>query len=222
MSQENLVEKIKSLLRLADDQAGTPEGELAAKFAEKIMREHAIAQDMLVEKELIVVLPVEVGRSNWLRVLLHHVAIFCSCKAWIITGTRMMHIAGYESDLEIAAYLFDLIRRQIDFQCNMLRRGKSEANDFRMSAVQGVADKLKAIKASSNVVDQTGTALVLSRYREVMGHVSSLVRLAPSKGGSYTPNAAGYTAGQNVRLSPGINSKGSPAGIGPSPKQLKG
>lgn len=217
-----IVEKIKSLLRLADNQAGLPEGELAAKMAEKIMRQHAISQEDLVEKEQILQFPVEVGRSNWKRILLYNVGIFCSCKSWIVSGTRIMQIAGHESDLQIAAYLFDLIKTQIEHQCNLVRRNKSDANNFRRSAVAGVAAKLNAIKNASRAEDQTGTALVLSRYREVENWVALSNRLRDGKSAGYRHDSAGYQAGQNVRLSAGIGSKGSPAGIGPAAKQIKG
>lgn len=227
MTQESMVEKVKSLLRLADNQKGLPEGELAAQIAARLMMQHAIDMDQVVDQpEQIVVFPAEVGRSNWLRILLNQVALFCSCKAWLISGTRTMKVAGYESDLEIASYLFDLIKTQIDFQCRLLSRsGKSAANDFRMSAVAGVSDKLRAIKLASQQEDTTGTgaALVLARSREVEIWVAEHVAgLKQGKGPTYRHDQSGYVAGQNVRLSPGISSKGTPGGFGPTPKKLKG
>lgn len=224
--KENLIEKIKSLLRLADNQAGKPEGELAAELAHRMMRKHAIDQDQLAEseREKIVMLTAEVGRSNWLRNLLFHVANFCSCKSWIISGTRNMQIVGHETDLEIASYLFDSIREQIDFQCNIFQRGKSAANDFRMSAVDGVHAKFLMIKNQGRSEDQTGTALVLSRRNAVEDWLrnETAIRLRERQGPRRNFNSEGFNAGKNVRLSQGIGSKGSPAGIGPAAKQIKG
>jgi hypothetical protein len=243
---EKIVNKIKALLAMAEDQHGLPEGEVAAKIAEKLMREHAIEMHHLQEKEVIIQITQEVGRSNWTRNLLHQVAIFCSCKMWIITGTRNVGIAGHSADLEVCEYLFDLIRLQIENKCEQFMKsekrkdsfnpfsstlpssasngsGKGSANDFKMSAVAGVADKLRKIKSVNNGAEnRDSNALVLSRYNAVNDWVNSQMRLRNRSASNYSHNASGYQAGQNVRLSNGIGSKGTPAGIGISPRQLKG
>lgn len=131
-----------------------------------------------------------------------------------------MGIAGYESDIEIAQYLFDLIRYQIQTQSNMFSSGKKAANDFKMSAVLGVHSKLLAIKAASSVQDQTGTALVLSRSKEVETWVRTQMNLRTVKAVGFSLNQLGYKTGQDVRLSPGIGSSGVPAGIGMEPKRI--
>lgn len=240
---EKIVDRIKALLAIADDQRGLPEGEVAARIAEKLMRAHAITQDQLQEKETIVMASYEVGRSNWLRNTLNAVAIFCSCKAWINSGTRRMSLAGHQSDLEICLYLFDLIKLQIERECELylarIKRkndfnpfvqevapseegGKKTSNDFKMSAAAGVADKLRRIKQASQAEDVTGTALVLSRARQVEAWVSSQVKLKNSAGSNYRYNPSGFAAGTNVRLSAGVGSKGTPQGIGIAPKKLNG
>lgn len=241
---DKLVNRVKALLALAEDQKGKPEGEVAAKIAEKLMRQHAITQDQLQEKEQIVMLNREIGRSNWLRDLFNVVAKFCSCKVWVVTGTRQMGLAGHASDLEICEYLFDLIRMQIERECELYlgrlknrdqfnpfgqapiqtnaEGGKGTAHSFKMSAVSGVSYKLGQIKRASESEDQQGTALVLSRARQVEDWVATQIRLYSRSAAGYRPNQDGFNAGKNVRLSAGVGSAGTPAGIGPAPKQLKG
>ncbi len=220
-NSEKIVNRIKNLLSRADDQHGTPEGELAAAIAAKMMREHAIQMEDLQEKEKIIQITQEIGRSNWLRNLLNHVSNFCSCRCWIHSGRPMMSIAGYESDMEIAHYLFDLIKLQIENAAAQYVRnhpigGKKISNDFKMSAVAGVAAKLSAIKAQDKGSDPTGTALVLSRGREVSQWVNERNKLREGHSPGYSHNQSGFEVGKNVRLSNGI------AGIGPAPRQLKG
>ncbi len=226
--EESIVRKIQAILRLAEDRKGTPEGETAAKHAFRLMREYAIDQSRLEVKEKIIELNQEIGRSNWLRSLFGDIAEFCSCKAFIWSGQRQMTIAGHESDIEIAHYLFDLVREQIERECkyylaeNPFIKGKGAANDFKMSAVYGVHTKLEEIKRNARGEDPTGTALVLSRGREVNAFVEAKHKLAKASAPKYHMNNDGFTVGKNVRLSSGISSSGTPTNIGPAPKRLKG
>lgn len=61
---DKMINRVKALLARADDQRGLPEGELAASIAERLMREHALTMEQLQEKELIVKISQEIGRSN--------------------------------------------------------------------------------------------------------------------------------------------------------------
>jgi Protein of unknown function (DUF2786) len=207
---DKIVERIKKLLALADDQAGLPEGDRAAFLASKLMRENAIELSSLNIKEEILKQDFEVGRSNWKRNLMNLVANFCSCKYVFLLGKREGFLIGYKSDAEIASYLFDLIVVQIEAECQaylntlFAARGKKAANDFKTSAVYGVAEKFRQIKSQDGVSDSSGTALVLARSKQVDAWVRENMNVVSAASKAVTLNSQGYNAGKNVRLSAGI------------------
>src|SRR5690606_35582036 len=85
MTNTGIVAKIKKLLALADDQRGKPEGESAARFADRLMREHAISMaevdgldldaDPLMEERF------DLGRNTWRAYLMWTLARHCNISA---------------------------------------------------------------------------------------------------------------------------------------------
>ena len=110
-------DKISKLLRMAEHGDGN-EAEVAAKLAQKLMREHAITMASLTEEQLLREDPlqtksIKVGRASWKAHLAWTVARHCQVSAVHSASgadTRM-HGYGHRQDLEIWEYLYDRSRR---------------------------------------------------------------------------------------------------------------
>jgi len=138
-----IIRKIQKLLRLADDQAGRPEGELAAEKAAKLMRDHAVAMADLPADEADAIDPdvpkyfFEVGKG-WRIHLAWALAQHCNVyalraqrnyccntdstpKAWEDMTKRerkqqrfvYAYLCGKQSDIEVFEYLYVVCERQI-------------------------------------------------------------------------------------------------------------
>lgn len=130
-----IIIKIAKILAKAEDQAGTPEGELASKLATKMMREHAISMAEVggvnLESDPLIEDTIEVGRVTWRAKLAWALARHCNCKAirftirknqkWIPgkgyvpsgSQTAIIRLYGHKTDVEVCQYLYEVCERQI-------------------------------------------------------------------------------------------------------------
>jgi len=224
-----IIEKIKKCLRMAMDQEGQPEGETAAKLAAKMMAAHQVKMEDIELDSEIAPDPIEEQKfdspqSIWRRQLANVVAKHCQCTSAYTSyrGGMKIHLYGHRSDIEIAKYLYAICERQIETAARkyvsslpdyefMSRRFKTpkrqRGNEFRRSAVTGLANKLADIREEVKVENPTGTALVLCRGDKVQAWVDANRNLSAGRGSSYGHNSAGYAAGQNLNISAGLESK---------------
>ena len=222
--KKSIIEKLKKVLALAAGEAGTPEGELAAKKANDLMTKHAIKMvEISDESETIGKLRLEIGHSTWKRRLLHSVAGYCNCSNYYTAASSQGALVGYGADVEVAEYLFGIISdetlrkskaytRRLKW-CDKGQKRKA-GNDFRLSAVEGFKDKLKALKDNAATLDQTGTAIMVNRKAEVRDWVKANLKLYSGRTSTSSEyNSAGYKCGQNATLHTGI-SGGTTAKIG--------
>ena len=224
-----IIRKIEKLLRLAECQSGEPEGESAARLAEKLMRAHAVEMSDLSLEEQAEIDPLldsgfMIGRLGWYAGLGWALAIHCNVKAYRQTnaycsktntsGARM-RIIGYKSDIEIVEYLYDVCLRQINDAYNEYRDfclmvdgstpGRAAAIAFKTSAVGGLSKKLQAMRNAARDDDTTGTAIVLSR----LSNVKEFAKERIPNPGTFRSTAsrhsnAGHRAGMHVNLSTSI------------------
>lgn len=224
-----IIRKIEKLLRLAECQSGEPEGESAARLAEKLMRAHAIEMSDLSLEEQAEIDPLLdsgfiIGRLGWYAGLGWALALHCNVEAYRQThgycpktnksGPRL-RIIGYKSDLEIVEYLYAICVRQIDSAYGEYRDfcvmvdgsppGRGAAIAFKTSAVGGLKKKLHAMRNAAKVADTTGTAMVLARS----SNVRDFARVRVPNPGTFRSTAsrhsnAGHRAGMHVNLSAGI------------------
>ena len=225
-----IIVKIEKLMRLARDQEGKPEGETAARFASRLMTAHAISMhevdpDRQAEADPLVDDKFDIPASTWRRRLWHVLGTHCNLRTaqWAYRRHSAMCLYGHKTDIEVCKYLYSICERQIEASArayvNSLdmddwgieyTRGqrKKKGNAFRRSAVEGLAEKLQAIRRDTQEENTTGFALVLSRKQMVDNWVDETFtfgRAAAST--SYRHNAAGYSAGRDVNLSAGISGR---------------
>ena len=227
-----IIAKIEKLLRLSQDQDGTPEGETAARLASKMMAAHAIEMASIdltkgVEHDPMEMQDMQVRVSVWRRQLATVLGAHCNCTVAYssIKGIgQFISMYGHRTDIELLKYLYDICERQIEGEArhyvNSLKgywRGgkKVLGNNFRRSAVGGLNSKLVDIRKDTQAENAEGFALVINRKQKVDEWVKDNYSFGSERSSSYTHNSDGYSAGRNVSLSAGV-------GGGESPKQIGG
>lgn len=235
MSENKIIKRIEKLMRLANNQKGTPEGEVAASMAARLMAQHAIeaaqldlnadrTNDPFVRKNF------KCPKTAWTRHLGTVIGNHCFVKfafsqgQWALGGAYY----GFQSDTEVALYLFNICKKQIETASRHHLRELRDEHDaesewygfsyrestlrhegkkFRCSAVVGLSEKLVAMR--DEVKQDVGTAsyaLVIQRRAQAntWAHENHAFESA-SRGRSYGSSHAGYEAGKRVNVGRGIH-----------------
>jgi hypothetical protein len=220
-----IIAKVEKMLRVARDQAGTPEGETAAALAHKYMRAHAVSMaeidlDRQLAADPMIQRDVRTPVSIWRRILLDAVAVHCSCRSLYNSsgGIQIVHVYGHKTDVEVAEFLYAICERQIEAAARHYVAGldewwsrgdkRSMGNDFRRSAVRGLKVKLAELRKVDREAD--GTALVVARGDRVSAWVEDTVEYRNSTVAARNLNAEGWRAGQAVSLTAGVTGDNAP------------
>tara|TARA_A100001515_G_scaffold63299_1_gene50092 strand:+ start:4405 stop:5103 length:699 start_codon:yes stop_codon:yes gene_type:complete len=226
-----IIAKIEKLLRLSQDQDGTPEGETAARLASRMMAAHAIEMasinlDKEVEHDPMEKQDMRVRVSVWRRLLASTLGVHCNCQVAYTSHKGFgQHISmyGHRTDIELLKYLYDICERQIETEARRYVNNLDEwdrgtkkmlGNNFRRSAVTGLNSKLKDIRRDTQSENAEGFALVRSRKQKVDEWVKDNYSFRAGTSTNYGYNSAGYSAGRNVRLNAGVGSSGNRKQLG--------
>lgn len=154
MSTNPIVAKIIKILALAEDQKGTSEGEVAARLAARMMRDHAISiadlQDVSTDSDPLMESAIDVGRVTWRASLAWALAEHCNCaalRATVTTSVRVvetgdglyrakrvgsqtasMRLFGHKTDIEVCQYLYDICERQVEEACKKWKKDRGGAS----------------------------------------------------------------------------------------------
>lgn len=219
-----IIAKIEKMMRLARSVEGTPEGETAAAIAAKWMRAHAIEMaeldlDRLADVDPLTEKGVRVAKSVWRRNLFHALALHCSCRVLYNShrggkGQRIT-IYGHKSDVEVVEYLYVICERQISRDATAYVKGleswrpvRRMGNNYRRSAVAGLASKLREMRKGAADTDAKGTALVVQRDQRVEDWFEDTNDYTAGRRSDYNHNRDGYAAGLAVDLAGGVGSSG--------------
>lgn len=235
-----IVDRIRKLLALAEGSEGH-EAEAAAGMARRLMREHAVSmesveassrpEDPFVDVRVAfdgIRLSRDPRKVNyfsrtpwWKRELASAVGRYLDLRNSYSRGTNIWRFYGYQSDVEVAIYLYEICARQINDACKAhlaelkssryyWDRGMSRtaATEFRQSAVGGLRSKFLELRRTERQEDPTGYALMINRKSAVDRWVDENFSFGSSKGwgGNAGHSQAGWTAGRNVRLNAGVSS----------------
>lgn len=163
--------RLKKLMALAADQAGTPEGEIAARLAQKIMDSRRVALQELDEEQRNAQdpfsrAPLDLGgKAFWRRRVASLVAQHCDCICSFVGHEG--RLSGRRSSVLIAEYLYRVMSRSIVVEQtawlgkHSLLEDRRAANDFAQSAVLALDSRLRSIREEQPMHPQT-TALVRS------------------------------------------------------------
>ena len=203
-------ERLRRLMALAEDQAGTPEGEIAARLAREIMdaqKAELLNLDQAARDELDPFVRVELdlgGQAFWRRRVASLTARHCECLCSFVGAQA--RLSGRRSDVQIAAYLYRVMSRAISVEqvawlgSNRLLDDTTAANDFAQSAVLALENRLREMRQAETQSPQT-TALVRADQRALRRWLSANgVRLKSAVPFPFSYSQEGYAAGYRVPL----------------------
>ena len=238
MSQVNELVRIKARIKALTEKTvtnGCTEAEAmsAADMVGRLLERYALSMDEIeirssrcVQREV----PLGGQRRRPIDGCVPAIARFCDCKVWLAPATGD-HVAGeaprgkcyaffgFETDAELATYLYAVIERAIVTETNnfklthprlravKLRQG---AASFQHGMVARVSARLDALheerEASVSAQRSTGTALILAKHRVVDDafHETEVRLVSMSAVGARVDGRAyreGWAAGNKVNLS---------------------
>lgn len=241
-----IVDRIRKLLALAEGSEGH-EAETAAAMARRLMREHAVSMESVEasnrpEDPLVKVrvafdglrLSRDPDKINyfsrtpwWKRELASAIGRYLDLRNAYSKGNNIWWFYGYQSDVEVAIYLYEICARQINDACKAHVKevkysymywtpgqSKTVGTEFRQSAVHGLRSKFLELRKTERTEDPNGYALMVNRKSVVNRWVDENFSFGTSKGwgGKAGHNQAGWTAGRNVRLNAGVSSNNTSRG----------
>lgn len=215
--------RIAKLRALARDQAGTPEGRIAAKLARKLVHENARAHasrryrglpdtDQLTRHRLTLG-----GTDAWRHRLVAAVARHVGCVAAWPRGADHAFVFGHHSATTVGDYLFEVLSRELvgslqhwlRNEAPMISPSEAKADpsdqtrrsSFCQSAVTAIDARLAQQRAQEDGEDPVGTALVLDRRTAAAAWMKKQgVELVPPASRPWRHHAAGYLAGCQIPL----------------------
>lgn len=190
--------------------------------------------------------------SGWKRALAVEIADYLGLRSSYVPGTALFDYYGHASDVQAAVDLFAVCAKQIQRKCLKwldeeaarhravhgswsrwdASRARSEALDYKNTAVSGLSDKFDELKEEAQSEHAEAFALVVDRKAAVSSWVDANYSFKKGTGkgiGSDSAGwcAAGYTAGKNLELTEGdptgLSDGGSRAALsGKSTRRLPG
>lgn len=216
-----LIGKVRKLLRLAEDQAGRPEGDVAAQRAREMMAAHGLQGEGLDLSEVAIgyrSIPLARGEA-WRQMLARLVAEYLDCVALHEAGSDLVQVWGPEPVLQqvayvIGAYLHQLRRSwrehadalQVDGAWSRLgRAGQLRAReDFCVSFVIGVQQRLEQERAAEPR-DAVAARAARHQARKVerwMGDQG--VKWRRGRAEAHTLSWDGFQAGMEAEVEPAL------------------
>lgn len=215
--------RIAKLRALARDQAGTPEGRIAARLARKLVhdnaRRHASRRyqglpdtDGLTRHRLALG-----GSDAWRRRLVAAVARHVGCVAAWPRGADHAFVFGHASAAQVGDYLYEVLSREVAgslqhwlrTEAPMLGPAEARADPedtsrrtaFCQSAVTAIDARLTQYRAQEEGEDPVGTALVLDRRTAAADWMKEQgVDTVPPAQRPWRHSPAGYLAGYRIPL----------------------
>lgn len=202
--------RLRRLIALAEDQAGTPEGDLAARLARQIMdARRTELQDLDLESRNAAD-PFERvdlalgGEAYWRRRVASLTARHCECLC-SFAGSRA-RLSGRRSNVLIAEYLYRVMSRFVSWEQTawLGRHGLLDdpqaANDFAQSAVLALSNRLEEMRRGETHDAQT-TALVRVDEKALQDWLTAQgVRFKPEAPFPYRYSQDGYETGNRMPL----------------------
>lgn len=167
MSRDKVLERIEKLLRVARGQANEHESAAAARAAERLMREHQIAESDVILAELARGQSLGTAEAGlwrrcppWQGVLAVAVAHLFECEVRLCdhpdrAGRETLRFYGYRADTVAATWAFEYLTDEIDRLSRAFwdahrsphRRGAEARREYRMGAATAVLESLRQVVA---------------------------------------------------------------------------
>jgi hypothetical protein len=168
MTQEKIIERVRQLLALANNNDNPQEAALAAQRAQELMQRHKVSSAQLdVEDDVEVVervLTTGKAVSKWKSGLLTGVCEAFCCKAFILAGPtgRRLTLIGKRDDADAAVYVYRYLCAEIERLAKTANgSGKRWINSFKVGAAHEISLRLQQQNQRWRAtVDEKTTALV--------------------------------------------------------------
>lgn len=223
MTEENIIEKVRKLLSLAEGTDSEAEAAAAAAQAQRLMTKHSIAAAMLEVKndgrekaEDIVNPRSHLGKyASWKGVVLGSVAKANGCGFYKSSRNEYathhsMHLFGRPSDIDLCRELFEWIVIEIDSLASMNCKGEGRtfSHNYRYGAAESVASAVKKEWDDAEreaVAGETGNALMViedalalrrDHALEVQRYGTVKIGLRRGKGSNFNANDEARRAGR--------------------------
>ena len=210
-------ERVAKLLALAQDQAGTPEGDLAASKARALLLRLALDREEVEQGARAEADPFArrmrpLGApSPWRRRLAASVATHCACICAWPAATDQVVLFGRQSALLVCDYLLDVLMREViasrdHWRADNPQASGTEINGFCHSAVTAIEHRLRDSRAAEHRSWAEAHALVrrdanrLEDWLQAQGHAWTPARPAP-----YGFSCDGYAAGHAIPVHEGVD-----------------
>lgn len=220
---KKMMERIKKLLRMADDVSSPNEAAIAARRAKAMMAEYNLTHaDMLTASMSLDDFKEQMAGKQLKRlpryvdILAVAVAGYTGCRVrkQRVPGTikLSLNFQGEESDLAICIYLWTYLTRTIDRLCDQSGvKWIGPRNSFKMGCSSEIASTLRRMGREERANDETettGKAMVLFNKKEMMlNDKFGIVKYHTTRDGVYDggARAAGKEAGRGVSIRKGVN-----------------
>ena len=247
MNQANELLRVKSRIKALTEKTvanGCTEAEAlsAAEMVGRLLERYALSMDEIeirssrcVEREA----PLGGKRRRPIDGCIVSIARFCDCKVWLAQATdekgtgdgeatrgKCYVFFGFETDADLATYLFSVIDRAIATETGNFKRAHPRLRSMRLrqatagfqhGLVARVADRLDAMhverEATVKAQRSTGTALILAKhqvvdeaFRETDVRLVSMSAVGPQVDGR--AYREGWAAGEKVNLSRPMKGEG--------------
>ncbi|MBL8618199.1 MAG: DUF2786 domain-containing protein [Deltaproteobacteria bacterium] len=210
-------ERVAKLLALAQDQAGQPEGELAAEKARALLRRLALdradePQGAGPERDPYLRRARPLGApSPWRRRLAASVAAHCACVCAWTTATDQVVLFGRESALQICDYLIEVLMREVverrdGWRAEHPDASGAEINGFCHSAVTAIEHRLRDSRAEERRRWAEANALVRHETQQLEDWLSAQgLDWQPARPAPYGFSGDGYAAGHAIPVHGGVD-----------------
>lgn len=212
-----VIERLKKILRLAKAQAGLPEGEAAMAKAQELMMKYGVTMETINKPENAVEaneMFVE-NTNSWHMMLIGIICEFTHCAAVRDGRRKVVDILGAPQNTLIAEYLYDVLRRHIIYD-RKRRTDGSTTREFEHTAVKAIREKMREInrKQQQQIVDSTTAMVLARREKEMIAEFSAqrygrLGQGSAVRGSGYSRD--GYTSGRNAPLNTAMSGNGKAA-----------
>lgn len=202
--------RLRRLIALAEDQAGTPEGDLAARIAREIMEARraemrGLDLDTRNDRDPFTRASLDLGgKAFWRRRVASITARHCDCLCSF--AEQNARLSGRRSAVLVAEYLYRVMSRTIAVEQaawlgqHQLLDDARAANDFAQSAVLALENRLKNMRDKETLNPET-TAVVRSDRDALRSWLRGRgVRLKKEVPFPFGYSQDGYEAGYRVPL----------------------
>lgn len=235
MTPDKILQKIQKLQRLAEDQAGLPEGEAAAEMARRLMVENDIDEVKIQDaadpntKHHYNVGPHVMWRHNLLNAIASHCGVFMvrlgvdrssTDKAGLYSNRSMAVLFGRHSGCQVATYLYEVLARQVENAADhhiALKRASTPwltngdirrtRSGFCASAVVALATRFMEMRETERTAEPGVNALMIRRGTEAEEYAKAQMKFTSSGKINYRYNAAGYAAGAKMPINPAVEGR---------------